>query len=93
MLPLATMHVQAWRETYPGIVPDSVLAALDPANRVARWRQRVEAGTVLLGLDADGIVGFADGGVQRDPSVPFAGGRWTRSTSCDGRSGAAWGGG
>ncbi len=74
VLPLASAHVQAWRETYKGIVPDHVLAALDPAKRAARWRGRVEGGgTVRLGVDAEGIAGFADAGAQRDASLPFAG--------------------
>jgi hypothetical protein len=27
---LGVLHVMAWREAYPGIVPDLVLARLDP---------------------------------------------------------------
>ena len=74
VLPLASAHVQAWRETYQGIVPDHVLAPLDPAKRAAMWRGRVEGGgTVQLGVDAEGIAGFADAGAQRDASLSFAG--------------------
>lgn len=35
---VARIHVDGWRETYPGIVPDSVLARLDAENRRGYWR-------------------------------------------------------
>jgi GNAT superfamily N-acetyltransferase len=69
-------HVQAWRETYPGIVPDSVLAALDPADRTALWRRVIPAGEiVLLARDPAGaLLGFANAGPQREPELlPYQG--------------------
>jgi ribosomal protein S18 acetylase RimI-like enzyme len=33
---MADVFVSAWRQAYPGVVPDAVLAALDP-GQAARW--------------------------------------------------------
>ena len=69
---LGALHVRAWRETYPGIVPDAILAALDPAERAAMWAGVIADGAaaVILACDADGVPqGFACAGVQREPAV------------------------
>lgn len=73
---LGRVHVQAWREAYPDLVPAAVLAALDPAARAAMWTGVIAAGeTVLLARDAAGLLlGFVTAGAQREPAVlPFAG--------------------
>ena len=44
---LAQVHVQAWREAYAGMIPDAVLAALNPAQRAAMWRDSLARGTVV----------------------------------------------
>jgi len=64
---IARVHVDAWRSTYRGIVPQAFLDALSHRNREALW-ERVLSGVqpghfVALAEDAaDGIVGFAHGG-------------------------------
>ncbi|HEY2132448.1 MAG TPA: GNAT family N-acetyltransferase [Acetobacteraceae bacterium] len=64
---LGVMHVQAWRETYAGLMPDSVLAGLDPVRRGQRWRDIIGAGSfVLLLRQGSDIVGFGSAGPQRD---------------------------
>ena len=73
---LGRVHVQAWRESYPGIVPQPVLDGLDPAERAAMWRRVIAVGEdVWLARHADGaLLGFANAGPQREPAVlPFAG--------------------
>jgi GNAT superfamily N-acetyltransferase len=73
---LGRVHVQAWRETYPGIVPEAVIAARDPVERASMWRRVIAAGEiVLLAHDAAGdLLGFANAGNQREPEIlPFAG--------------------
>jgi phosphoribosylanthranilate isomerase len=68
---LGEAHVAAWREAYADLMPDAVLAGLDPQKRAAMWRRALEQGTpVHLAERAGAIVGFASGGAQRDPSVP-----------------------
>jgi hypothetical protein len=34
---IAKVHVEAWRETYRGLVPDSVLAGLSVERGVRAW--------------------------------------------------------
>jgi ribosomal protein S18 acetylase RimI-like enzyme len=36
---LASMHVASWRETYPGLLPDSMLTSLSVDKRLAMWQQ------------------------------------------------------
>jgi phosphoribosylanthranilate isomerase len=71
---LGQAHVSAWREAYPGLVPDAVLAALDPLERAAMWRQALAQGTAVHLAERDGrIVGFISCGAQRDRSLPCQG--------------------
>lgn len=72
---LGWVHVQAWRETYPGLVADEVLDALDPVTRADRWREWLQhpANPVVLrlGLDPAGeIVGMIAAGPARDEEAP-----------------------
>ncbi len=71
---LALVHVQAWREAYVGLVPDNVLAELDPARRAAMWREGM-ARTAMLQLaeQDDAIIGFGSSRRQTDPSSPYSG--------------------
>jgi phosphoribosylanthranilate isomerase len=71
---LARVHVQAWREAYAGQVPDAVLDGLDPAERVAMWREALAWTTqVQLAIQDGDIVGFGASLPQPDASLPFAG--------------------
>lgn len=38
---IGLIHVTAWRETYPGIMPPAVLDRLDPVARAGGWRRRL----------------------------------------------------
>jgi ribosomal protein S18 acetylase RimI-like enzyme len=70
---LGTVHVQAWREAYAGMVPDEVLAGLDPAQRAGMWRTGLGRGVVVQLAEQDGvIVGFSSGGRQRDASLSYS---------------------
>jgi phosphoribosylanthranilate isomerase len=71
---LGHVHVAAWREAYVGLIPDEVLAALDPRARAAMWRDVLaKGGAVHLAERHGGIIGFASGGPQRDASLPYSG--------------------
>jgi GNAT superfamily N-acetyltransferase len=69
---LAAIHAQAWRETYPGLLPDSEIERMTSSDRLtAVWTTimaRPEARTVIL-PDA----GFATMGRQRDQGLRDAG--------------------
>jgi ribosomal protein S18 acetylase RimI-like enzyme len=72
---LGAMHVQAWRETYAGLVPQHVLDALDAAARARMWRSIVATDRqVFIVRDAGTIVGFGACGPPRDEGLTaFAG--------------------
>lgn len=65
--------MQAWRETYAGLIPDDVLARLDPVQRAAMWRDNMTNNrrAVFVGELEDDIVGFGACGLQRDESLPY----------------------
>jgi len=75
---IARVHVDTWRTTYPGLMPDDFLAQLSYEGSERQWvdiAARAEAGTQCLYVavdDRDGIVGFANGGPERtrDPEFP-----------------------
>lgn len=67
------MDVAAWRAGYAGLVPDDVLARLDPEERAARWRDRIPD-TIALVAEYDGtLAGFTSLAVPaRDPDLHAA---------------------
>lgn len=64
---LARVHVQSWRETYVGIVPQAFLDGLNLESRERQWRRTLEvSNAVFVAEDQDQIVGFASCGAARD---------------------------
>ena len=71
---IGAVHVQAWHEAYAGLIPDEVLARLDPGRRAAMWLRLLTDGrAVFVGELEDEIVGFGSCGPQRDASLPYDG--------------------
>lgn len=74
---IARVHVQTWRSTYPGLVPDSILVGMSVERHEAMWRRSIEhpgGDAVIVAEDAgDGVVGFASCGALRAAKLPFAG--------------------
>lgn len=62
---LARVHVEAWRETYAGLLPAPYLAAMDVIRHARRWRRQLtlapEAEIVLVAEGRDGLVGYSGG--------------------------------
>jgi GNAT superfamily N-acetyltransferase len=61
---VAEVHVLSWQVGYRGLLAQSLLDGLRPAQRVPRWTAAVRqaawpARGVLVADDADGVVGFA----------------------------------
>jgi ribosomal protein S18 acetylase RimI-like enzyme len=75
---IARIHVETWRTTYPGMVPDKALIDMTVDSKARSWRVALEkpnaAGAVLLAEEAgNGVIGFASAGHNRHPNLPFAG--------------------
>jgi ribosomal protein S18 acetylase RimI-like enzyme len=66
---IARIHVDSWRATYRGIVPDAVLDELSYAEHEDRWQLRIQPDAqaiTLVAEDDDGaIAGFVIGGKER----------------------------
>lgn len=65
---IARVHVESWKTTYIGIVPDAYLASLTPESRTEMWKKWLNGGKALtfVAEDATGVFGFVSGGKARD---------------------------
>ena len=65
---IARVHVESWKTTYAGIVPDAYLSSLNAEPRAEMWREWLNAGNTLIFVaeDETGVFGFANGGKSRD---------------------------
>jgi ribosomal protein S18 acetylase RimI-like enzyme len=71
---IARLHVAAWRAGYTGIVPDRVLAELDPDRRAAAWRELIPDTIVLLASYDGAPAGFTSLAIPaRDLHEPATG--------------------
>jgi len=75
---IARVHVESWRTTYRGIIPDEVLAGLSVEGRAEMWRRAAaQTGQPGRGLfvaeDSGRIVGFASGGPERTGDPHYTG--------------------
>jgi L-amino acid N-acyltransferase YncA len=65
---IAHVHVESWRTTYAGIVPDAYLASLDTTLRARLWCEWLSAEALVLVAETNGnVLGFAHGGRNREP--------------------------
>jgi ribosomal protein S18 acetylase RimI-like enzyme len=68
---IAVIHVRSWQGAYLGLLPQPFLDGLDPAGRVAQWRQLLAeaegpAAATLAGVRDGQVRGFAHFGPSRD---------------------------
>jgi L-amino acid N-acyltransferase YncA len=75
---IAQIHVESWRTTYAGLVPDEYLAQLSVDARAQRWQQAIATlgpnQVILVAADEAGqVVGFASGGPNREADDVYAG--------------------
>jgi GNAT superfamily N-acetyltransferase len=75
---IARVHVDSWRTTYKGIVPDDFLANLSYDQRERFWRDILSkpAGTspVYVAENTSGsVIGFASGGPERSGDTVYTG--------------------
>ena len=75
---IAKVHVESWRTTYKGLLPDDYLANLTYEQREPLWREilskPVGHSLVYVAEDhAGNIVGFASGGPERSGDPVYRG--------------------
>ena len=70
---IAEVHVRSWRETYTGLMPQSVLDGLSVERRAAGWTRMLtdpSVATKIWVAESDGsLVGFGAAGPQRSPDL------------------------
>src|SRR5262245_14489992 len=71
---IAAVHVQAWNETYRGIMPDAFLDAFSTGgSRIHVWRKRLseqqDRWTTCVAGNDGGILGFAVSGPAREAAL------------------------
>lgn len=72
---IARVHVDSWRTTYQGIIPDSFLAGLSYERSEVMWQDILSKHTDFTYVaEEEGIlVGFANGGREREGNMDYTG--------------------
>ena len=76
---IARIHVETWRSTYAGLLPDRLLLRMSVAAHEARWwrhalaRYRRNHYVFVAETREDGVIGFGSGGPSREPDLPYKG--------------------
>jgi ribosomal protein S18 acetylase RimI-like enzyme len=75
---IVRVHIERWRSTYRGIVPNEYLAALSHERRTNMWSRGLsdrESGSFHYVAEegSGGIIGFAAGGPERTGDPEYAG--------------------
>jgi len=77
--PIARVHVESWRTTYAGLLPDRVLLNLNSAEHESRWwrsvlaRQRRSNYIYVAEHERHGVIGFGSAGPSRDNGLHYRG--------------------
>ncbi|WP_343069260.1 GNAT family N-acetyltransferase [Lysinibacillus agricola] len=72
---IGKVHVDSWRTTYKGILPDDFLNNLSYEQRTELWKKNISDATnyvLVAENEQDEIIGFATGGTRKTNSVPNA---------------------
>ena len=78
-LPIATIHVTAWRVAYQGIVPDEFLRSLSIDERHQRWQKTLQndSPTTWVAQEGKSVLGWLSAGKSRDDDAgPSTGEIW-----------------
>jgi GNAT superfamily N-acetyltransferase len=72
---LGALHVQTWRETYPGVMPDEFLDGLSPEARAVNWGKQLCdpkcLNRIFVAEEGSTLIGFCSIGPPRH-EVPQA---------------------
>lgn len=70
---IAEVHVQSWRETYTGMLPERLLAADSREPRQRMWESILNSdplpGSIAVALQGDELIGFAYAGSSENPDA------------------------
>ena len=74
---IARVHVESWRTTYPGIMPQEHLDALSVAERMQTWQERLSSSdssgsTFVAETEHSEVVGFVHGHGERTGDPDYA---------------------
>lgn len=73
---IAWVHLESWKTTYPGIIPQSYIDGLKVETGIQNWRERLtqaDGPIVFVAEDEAGVFGFAAGGTIMHPVDGFDG--------------------
>ena len=73
---IAHVHVESWRTTYPGIMPQEHLDALSVAERTGTWQDTLSLPnpgdcTLVAETEQGEIIGFVHGGKERSGDLDY----------------------
>lgn len=71
---IGALQARAWRRSYAEVLPDALLAKVDPDGFAAAWRQAISVPPsarhrVLAALEQNTVVGFAATAPSEDPDA------------------------
>jgi GNAT superfamily N-acetyltransferase len=75
VLAMAKVHIASWRETYPGMLPEPMLADMSVAGEAIRWQRMLDhprrwGGSIVFVAEQDGaVVGYGSCGEQRTDAL------------------------
>ncbi|MFJ7887647.1 GNAT family N-acetyltransferase [Lysinibacillus xylanilyticus] len=72
---IGKVHVDSWRTTYKGILPDDFLNNLSYEQRTELWKKNISDATnyvLVAENEQNEIIGFATGATRKTNSVPNA---------------------
>jgi L-amino acid N-acyltransferase YncA len=76
---IARVHVESWRSTYAGMLPDKMLLKLSSARHETGWwmhvlgRSRRRHYVYVAEHETDGVIGFGSAGASRDRELVHRG--------------------
>jgi len=75
---IARIHVETWRSTYPGMLPDKTLIDMTIDDKAQAWRRSLarpdgESAVLIAEFADSGPIAFASAGHNRQSALPFAG--------------------
>ena len=72
---IAKVHIDSWKTTYRGIVPDAYIDKLSFDDRLNQWEKALKAGQLVVVAENEegAVVGFANGGKERSGHPMYTG--------------------